>query len=86
MVKTYSPEEVAAMFQPDGSSWWLREGIRQGRFPHLKVGRHIRLTDEHIAEIAAAIERRGTPKQKPRAVDVSVFQPSRRSKAHRRTA
>ena len=89
-MKTYSFAEVADLFGAR-SDWWLREGCRRGRFPYLVVGRQFRFTDEHVAEIAKALEKRPTDGshvdvEEPRSpTDELVFQASRRSAARNRT-
>ena len=46
-VTTMSPEEVARALGT--SSWWVREQARQGRIPHLRLGRRrIRFLPEHL--------------------------------------
>lgn len=83
-MKTYSVAEVAEMFGSE-SDWWIREGVRQCRFPSLRVGRTNRFTDEHVAAIAAAIEKPAVVKKEsgPKA-DVSVFGATARSAKHHR--
>lgn len=85
-MNTYSIAEVTAQFG-GGSDWWLREGMRTGRFPFLKVGRERRFTDQHLQAIAAELEQQAKPRQKPGPVDVSVFGATERSaKRHRNRA
>ena len=84
-MNTYSVEEVAAMFG-GGPGWWLRNGVKQGRFPCLKIGRQIRFTDEHLKTISTSLEQHPNPRQNPPA-DVSVFGATSRSvKRHRNRA
>jgi hypothetical protein len=84
-MKTYSVEEVAAMFG-GGPGWWLRNGVREGRFPHLKIGRSTRFTDDHVKAITAELEHKPRPQEKPSA-DVAVFGATARSaKLHRNRA
>jgi len=81
-MNTHSVEEVAAMFG-GGPGFWLRNGVKRGRWSCLKVGRSMRFTDEHVAAIAKALEH--TVDVKPaEAADVSVFGATNRSaKLHR---
>lgn len=85
-MKTYSVEEVAAMFG-GGPGFWIRNGVKQGRFPSLKIGRSTRFTDEHVKAIAAELERKPQPQEKPAPADVAVFGATARSqKLHRNRA
>lgn len=81
-MKTNSIAEVVAMFG-GGSDWWLREGMRNGRFPYLQVGQHRRFTEAHVAEIAKALETRVVPAA-PSGADVSVLGASARSVSRHR--
>ena len=80
---TYSVEEVAARFG-GGPGYWLRQGVKDGRFPCLRVGRRMRFTEQHIDEIAAALEQRTGPKATTAPADVSVFGATARSAKHHR--
>jgi hypothetical protein len=42
------------------SDWWLCQGCREGKYPHLRVGRQIRFTNAHIAQITALLEHQPT--------------------------
>jgi hypothetical protein len=56
MLRTYTVDQVAAMFSTD-SSWWLSQGVREGKYPHLRVRRgSVRFTDEHVEQIRASFE------------------------------
>lgn len=84
-MNTYSVQEVADMFG-GGPGWWLRNGVKQRRFPCLKIGRQVRFTDAHVTAIAAAIEQ-APSEQTPGPADVSVFgATSRSAKRHRNRA
>ena len=84
-MKTHSIQEVAEMFG-GGSDWWLREGMRTGRFPYLDT-RPRRFTDQHVAAITAAMEVAAKPQQQNPPADVSVFGATSRSvKRHRNRA
>jgi hypothetical protein len=84
-LKTYSTREVADMFSKQ-SDWWLAQGCREGKFPHLRVGRQMRFTDAHIEEITALLEQRPTTaKPVEAAPDVSAFGATKRSQARHRT-
>lgn len=85
-MKTYSPEEVAAEFGRT-SAWWLREGVRRGKYPHLRAGKAIRFTEEHLNQIALILERPAIIPAQPLAApaDVSVFGATSRSQALHRT-
>lgn len=49
---TLSPEDVARILGT--SPWWVREQIRRGRIPHLRLGkRRIRLLPEHVDALVA---------------------------------
>ena len=83
---TYSIDEVVQQLTPGGSDWWLREGMRTGRFPFLAV-RPRRFTDDHVKAIAAELERKPRPQQTNTPADVSVFGTTARSaKRHRNRA
>lgn len=85
-MNTHSIDDVVAMFG-GGSDWWLREGMRTGRFPYLKVGRERRFTDAHLGAIAAALETQARPQQANQPADVAVFGATARSqKLHRNRA
>lgn len=81
-MNTNSIAEVVAMFG-GGSEWWLREGMRNGRFAFLQVGKERRFTEAHVAEIAKALETRVTP-AKSSGADVSVLGASARSVSRHR--
>lgn len=84
---TYSIDDVVQELAGGGSAWWLREGMRTGKFPYLKVGRERRFTDDHVKAIAAALEQQARPQQKPAPADVAVFGATARSqKLHRNRA
>jgi len=36
------------------SAWWWRNEARARRVPHVRMGRVVRWTDEHVAQIVAA--------------------------------
>jgi hypothetical protein len=57
----YTARQVADMFGTDGT-FWLDQGVRDGRYPHLRLGgkRLVRFTDAHIAEIARLTEQQAT--------------------------
>jgi hypothetical protein len=83
--KTYSPREVCDAFGK-ASTWWLAQGCREGKYPHLRVGGQIRFTDAHIEEITSILEHRPTTaKPVEPAPDVSVFGTTQRSQARHRT-
>lgn len=56
----YTPEEVAAMFVTSRRDVLAR--CRTGEYPHIRIGRKVRFTDEHLSlitgahEVAAAVE------------------------------
>lgn len=54
MTTTHKPEEVAAMLQIERRAVLRRAG--SGEFPHLRIGKQVRFTDQHIAAIIAAHE------------------------------
>ncbi|WP_326565121.1 hypothetical protein VSH64_25085 [Amycolatopsis rhabdoformis] len=83
MNTTYSIAEVVAMFGSE-SDWWLREGVRQRRYPHLKVGRSARFTDEHVAEIRRQLEVPVVEQKPAPDVDVSVLGATARSTTRHR--
>ena len=65
-VTTLSPEEIALTLGT--SSWWVREQARQGRVPHLRLGRRrIRFLPEHLDVLVKVFT--------VTAVDDSVAQP-----------
>lgn len=68
------------------SKWWLLEGVRNGKYPHLRIGRQIRFTEQHITEIAELLEiRPAAPAPVEAAPEVSVFNVTPRSAARHRT-
>lgn len=52
-----TPEQAAQIMSgdtPDAvSGYWIREGIRDGRFPYTPMGRRIMLSRAQVAEIIA---------------------------------
>lgn len=84
--ETHSPQEVADMFGTK-SDRWLRRGVQAGRFPHLRVCRQIRFTDEHVAFIANLLEQApNTAAPAQAAPDTTVFGATSRSSARHRHA
>lgn len=84
-MKTYSTRDVADMFSKQ-SDWWLKQGVRDGKYPHLRIGRVVRFTDAHVEEIAALLEVRSSePKPVDPATDVAVFGATKRSQSRHRT-
>lgn len=51
---TYSDEMVAERYGK--SKDYVQRAAREGRWPHLKVGRSVRFTDAHLAQIDAMHE------------------------------
>ncbi len=45
---------------------WLRDKVTAGAVPHTRLGRHVRFTEEHLAQIVAVGERSGTQVPAPR--------------------
>jgi hypothetical protein len=72
---THSLADVATTLGK--SRWWLAGQVREGKVPHLRVGRTVRFTDAHVAKILAEFE------QTPAAHQVLAGL-TRRSAAHRR--
>ena len=50
----HTPDYVADLF--DVSVSFVMRRVRSGEFPHLRLGKTTRFTDEHIAAIVAAHE------------------------------
>ncbi|WGW12694.1 hypothetical protein LWF01_02685 [Saxibacter everestensis] len=66
MKETYSIDEANTLLRGEGApTWWLREGCRQGKFPHLKVARQTRFTRAHLDEIQRLVEHRPVAVVKP---------------------
>ena len=82
-LETLSPEEVATAI--GASPWWVREQVRRGRIPHLRLGRgRIRFLPEHVD----ALIRRATMhehEEQPEPVDLTPLGATDRSvQAHLR--
>lgn len=85
-MNTYSTRDIADMFNKD-SAWWLEEGVRQGKFPCLRIGRQVRFTDKHVEEIAEILEiRPSAPASAVTAVpELAITGVTQRSQARHRT-
>lgn len=55
MTRLYSIREAAEVLNVPVS--WLRDKVTARRVPHTRLGRHVRFTDAHLADIVAAGER-----------------------------
>lgn len=57
-LQLFTPEQAAEVMSGDTedavSGYWIREGIRDGRFDYTKVGRRIMLSRPQVAAIIAA--------------------------------
>lgn len=40
---------------------WLKKRVSARAIPHTRIGRHIRFTDDHLAQIAASGEQEAVP-------------------------
>ena len=58
MTRLYSIDEAAEVLNVPRT--WLRDKVTAGAVPHTRLGRHVRFTDAHLAQIVAAGERRPT--------------------------
>lgn len=57
-MNTYSVREANdELAGKNASDWWLRAGVRERRFPHYRVGKRIRFTDDHLNAIIQQLER-----------------------------
>lgn len=84
-MKTYSPREVADLFGTTSDNW-LREGARTGKYPHIRPGRCVRFTDEHVAAITELIEHQPQVKANIQPVpDLAIAGVTSRSQARHRT-
>jgi excisionase family DNA binding protein len=64
MSRTYSLAEAAERICGDSMkdpSLYVRRKIRAGTFRAIKVGRHVRMTEEQIEDALAALEIGGSP-------------------------
>lgn len=57
---TITPAELADDLRM--SPEWVRDRANRREFPHLRVGRYIRFTDEHVAQIKEQLEQEAAPK------------------------
>jgi excisionase family DNA binding protein len=55
VTRLYSIPEAAEVLNVPVT--WLRDKVTAGRVPHTRLGRHVRFTDAHLAQIVAAGER-----------------------------
>ncbi|NGN83157.1 helix-turn-helix domain-containing protein [Arthrobacter silviterrae] len=59
-VQVYTPQEVATLLHT--SDRWIRDNIRSGKFPHLRVGKgRIIITAAQLDEIVALCTRAPSP-------------------------
>lgn len=65
----FTPAEAAALLRPVTENW-LREHIRD--LPHLRIGRRIAFTDEHIEQIRRQHEHQPTPAAPELLADVDL--------------
>lgn len=63
--RLYSIEEAAQILNVPRS--WLRDKVTARAVPHTRLGRHVRLTDAHLAAIIAIGERAAAPRYLPEA-------------------
>ena len=64
MIRTYSLKEAAEQICGDSMKrpeLWVPRKIRAGVFRGIKVGRHIRMTEEQIADAVKALEIDASP-------------------------
>lgn len=47
---------------------WVRDKVTAEQIPFTRIGRHVRFTEQHLAEIVAEGERRPTPPRRLAAV------------------
>ncbi len=50
----HGPDDLAQRL--DVPREWVMRRVRTGEFPHLRLGRYVRFTDEHVRQIEAAHE------------------------------
>ena len=58
-VQTYTVAEAAQMLGV--GEWWLAQAARQGKVPHLHLGRKRLFTQQHLDEIMRNAERTPAP-------------------------
>ncbi len=56
MGRLYTIDEAAEALNVPRS--WLRDKVTADAVPHTRLGRHVRFTEAHLAQIVAAGERR----------------------------
>lgn len=57
MTTLHAPADLAKVLGK--STKWVER--RQAQWPHLKVGRSVKFTDEHVAEVIKLLEQRPEP-------------------------
>lgn len=57
MGRLYTIDEAASVLNVPRT--WVRDKVTAGAVPHTRLGRHVRFTDAHLAQIVAAGERGG---------------------------
>jgi excisionase family DNA binding protein len=55
MTRLHSIDEAAEVLNVPRT--WLRDKVTAGAVPHTRLGRHVRFTEAHLAQIVAAGER-----------------------------
>lgn len=63
IAQLYSVTEAAEVLDVPVS--WLRSMVAARAVPHTRLGRHVRFTEAHLAEIIAAGERAAAPTAAP---------------------
>jgi hypothetical protein len=81
--RTYSLAEAAAQICGDSMKnpeLWLRRRMRDGTITGVKVGRHVRMTEQQITDALAALEIGGARTQEPaRRLGITAASLRRRS-------
>jgi excisionase family DNA binding protein len=65
MTRLYSISEAAEVLNVPFT--WLRDKVTARQVPHTRLGRHVRFTEAHLAEIVAEGETRAAPEVVPTA-------------------
>lgn len=63
MTRLYSITEAAELLNVPRT--WLRDKVTAREVPHTRLGRHVRFTEAHLADIVAAGQRRTGPVVRP---------------------
>jgi excisionase family DNA binding protein len=63
VTRLYSITEAAELLNVPRT--WLRDKVTAREVPHTRLGRHVRFSEAHLAEIVGAGERRASAASRP---------------------